>query len=146
MQILSIVQMWHLQVRVRVIFERLPIILIRCKRDEPLHCYLCVAIVILTGSPCPSTISHAFPSGKDYVSTGLQLTQVKARTSIVVAEAATRTGSIWQVRTGLQIWKDGRAGSWEMPMRQVAKGTRNAQVRRDFLGTRFLIFRRVCCV
>ena len=93
MQILFTVQMRHLQVRVRVIFECSPIILIRCKRDEALHCYLCaaaVATVILTGSPCPSAISHAFPSGKDYVSAGLRLTQVKARTSIVVTEAATR--------------------------------------------------------
>jgi hypothetical protein len=51
----------------------LPIILIRCKRDEVLHCYLCMnaADVILVGSPCPSAISHVFPSGKDYVSAGI---------------------------------------------------------------------------
>lgn len=39
------------------------------------HCYLCAAAVaaavILVASPCPSAISHAFPSGKDYVSAGL---------------------------------------------------------------------------
>jgi len=52
-------------------------------------------------------------------SSGLRLTQVKARTSIVAAEVATRTGSIWQVWTVLQICKDGRVGSWEMPMRRV---------------------------
>lgn len=103
--------------------------------------FMFAAAVILTVSPCLSAISHAFPSGKDYVSEGLARFTVDPGQGEDVLLSQRRSGRVQEVSDKYgRFCKYGRRIVRNVDA--AASSRMYAQMRRDFSGPRFPIFRR----